>query len=71
MKRFIHLIIVSACVIVTCSDSFGQLNKRYFFNQGRYLVGQEQYAEAIAMLNQLIRADSTIAEAWFLSLIHI
>lgn len=44
----------------------GQLNKAYFYNLGRNQLANEQYAEAILTLNQLLRADTTIEEAWFL-----
>ncbi|HOP03355.1 MAG TPA: tetratricopeptide repeat protein [Tenuifilaceae bacterium] len=53
-------------VIVTNVTCFGQLNKSFFINKGRYLVNNESYTEAISVLNQVIRVDSTLDEAWFL-----
>ncbi len=58
--------ILTAILILASSSGHAQLNKSYFFNQGRHLLSQEKFPEAIAMLNQLLRADSTIAEAWFI-----
>jgi len=67
LKYKYHIIILLLWLFSTiASASFGQLNKSYFFNQGRYFLRREQFPEAISSLNQLIRVDSTIAEAWFL-----
>jgi tetratricopeptide (TPR) repeat protein len=63
-----HLIInllINILIFASVSSS-AQLNKSYFFNQGRYYLSQEQFTEAISTLNQLIKVDTTIAEAWFL-----
>jgi tetratricopeptide (TPR) repeat protein len=43
-----------------------QLNKHYYYNQARNQISQEQYSDAIKTLNELIRADSKMSEAWFL-----
>ncbi len=43
-----------------------QLNKQFFYNQARNHIFQDEFAEAIRTLNVLIKADSTIADAWFL-----
>jgi len=64
-KRYIIILFIWLFSAIT-STSFGQLNKSYFFNQGRYFLSREQFPEAISSLNQLIRVDTTIAEAWFL-----
>lgn len=43
-----------------------QLNKAYFFNQARYHLSNNQNTQTISYINELIKADSTIAEAWLL-----
>jgi tetratricopeptide (TPR) repeat protein len=43
-----------------------QLNKAYFLNQARYHLSNNQNTQAISVVNQLIKTDSTIAEAWLL-----
>lgn len=48
------------------SQLFAQLNKQYFYNQARKHIYQDEYSEAIRVLNVLIKTDSTIADAWFL-----
>ncbi|MDX9846932.1 MAG: tetratricopeptide repeat protein [Tenuifilaceae bacterium] len=42
-----------------------QLNKYYFFNLARNQIAENQLTEAIATLNELIKADGKIADAWF------
>ncbi len=43
-----------------------QLNKAYFYNQARQFLNKNQNSETILTINQLIAADSTIAEVWLL-----
>lgn len=54
------------CFLAILSVANAQLNKQFFYNQARNYISQDQYTEAINSLNTLIKADSTIAEAWFL-----
>lgn len=48
------------------SAIYAQLNKNFIFQQGRQQISNENFTEAVSTLNQLIRIDSTISEAWFL-----
>lgn len=67
MKQILKLAFLTiATVLLLCSTANAQLNKHYFFNRARTLIGSEEYSQAIQSLNSLIKADSTIAEAWFL-----
>ena len=65
-------IVLKICVLIlfsqlaVFSSANAQLNKQFFYNQARNHLSQELYTEAINSLNTLIKADSTIAEAWFL-----
>jgi tetratricopeptide (TPR) repeat protein len=53
-------------ILVSSFDSLAQLNKYYFFNQARTQIADEQYTKAISTLNELLGADSKMADAWFL-----
>lgn len=64
-KNIIIIVLCFALELVAIQSN-AQLNKYYFYNQARTLITQEQHTEAIAMLNQLIAADNSLAEAWFL-----
>ena len=55
-----------ALLLLTCSQTMGQLNKYYFFDKARKYIVHEEYTSAISTLNTLIEADASIAEAWFL-----
>ncbi len=62
-KLRILLILLTLCF---ATEGFSQLNKSYFFNRARMQLGNDQNTEAIATINQLLKADTTIAEAWLL-----
>jgi tetratricopeptide (TPR) repeat protein len=67
VKRILKLAFSTiAAVLLLCGMANAQLNKFYFFNRARILIGSEDYSQAIQSLNTLIKVDSTIAEAWFL-----
>ncbi|MDD2195677.1 MAG: tetratricopeptide repeat protein [Bacteroidales bacterium] len=67
MKQLLKLTFLTiATVLLLCGTVNAQLNKYYFFNRARILIGSEDYSQAIQSLNTLIKVDSTIAEAWFL-----
>ncbi len=62
-KFGILLLLFSLCF---ATNGFSQLNKSYFFNRARIQLGNDQNTEAIATINHLLKADTTIAEAWML-----
>ena len=66
--KHLHTFICTSILFVLLGNgsSFAQLNKPYFINRGRYFINSENYTDAISVLNQVIRADSTLDEAWFL-----
>ncbi|MGB4536002.1 MAG: tetratricopeptide repeat protein [Tenuifilaceae bacterium] len=66
VQRSLILALLLGLFVANTPNSFAQLNKSYFFNQARQQLGKEQFPEAIASLNHIIRVDTTIAEVWFL-----
>lgn len=64
--KYIIIALLSITLQLTTLQTNAQLNKYYFYNQARTLISQDKHADAIAMLNQLIVADNSLAEAWFL-----
>lgn len=64
MKR--KFILIAIVVTLFGQYAHAQLNKYYFYNQARELISEQKYTQAIASLNQLIEADKSLAEAWFL-----
>ncbi len=64
-KQLISIFIFLALTVFG-HTSEAQLNKYYFYNQARNQISDGQHTNAISLLNQLIAADNTLAEAWFL-----
>lgn len=67
MKLYQKIYFVAFTALLLLShNAEAQLNKYYFFTQARNQIADNHFTEAIATLNELLRADGKIAEAWYL-----
>ena len=64
-RRFLKILLTLALIISAwCAHT--QYNKTYFFNMGRKLMTNNDYQEAIRVLNVLLRFDADAYEGYFL-----
>ena len=66
MQKRLLKIIFTLTLILSAWCASTQYNKDYFFNMGRKLMTNNDYQEAIRVLNVLLRFDNNAYEGYFL-----
>lgn len=66
MKKILQIVTILLFTAFFQMESYGQLNKAYFYYKGQELLSRQQYKESLKYINTLLGIDSTIHEAWFL-----
>ncbi|WP_320052617.1 tetratricopeptide repeat protein [uncultured Acetobacteroides sp.] len=66
MSTFRKIAIVILVLLVRPGSLFAQIDKDYFFNNGRQCLIDQKYAESLDYFNVLIKTDRTLHEAFFL-----
>lgn len=65
LKKYLFVITSVIALFLCSSNVFAQVDKAYFFNQGRQNLIESKYTQAIDNFNTLIKADTTLAEAYY------
>ena len=60
------LLLVTALLLSLFTSAYAQINRDYFYYMGRNYLVDNNYEEAIRILNALIRSDSDAYEAYYL-----
>lgn len=66
MNTLRRIAIVILVLLVNPFSTFAQIDKEYFFNNGRQCLIDKKYAESLDYFNVLIKTDHTLHEAFFL-----
>jgi tetratricopeptide (TPR) repeat protein len=64
-KNFLFYLIALAILCFTSTQTFAQYDKAYFFNLGRRNLIDNKFPQAIDNFNTLIKADTTLYDAYF------
>ena len=57
MRNRVLKIVITVAIILSAWCASTQYNKTYFYNMGRKLMTNDDYQEAIRVLNVLLRID--------------